>query len=445
MRPSTHAVLVMLAALTKVSSAAAQAAAPPPGAPPPAATPAAPAAAPAAPAAPAAAPAAAPSPAAAAPAPAAPAAAPAAPAPSVLDKISADAFVDAYGAFNTNGPKPQGPAVSGGIAVGGNSFRAFDAAEGFSLNWAGVNASYAADPIGGTIGLRIGPGAVLYNTGQDNAYGLTLVKQAYATWKPADKLTLDFGKWDQPYGSEVADSQLNMNYTRSVLFWFMQPLFFTGLRVDYAASDQFDFKVFAANGWNNTIDNNRGKTFGVQAMIKPMDQLVLYLGYVGGPEQQDYTIPGGGMALVGNVPDANSHFRHMVDFVADFNPTSALRFLLNADYRTEDSVPTPGTTDTHTESAFGGNLVVRYAFTDSFSGSLRGEYYHDEHGDTLGTGTKTDIEDGTLTLMYGVGNHLAFMFDARYDHANNSIFQKDASDSNDSQFTATLGIIASTK
>jgi len=365
----------------------------------------------------------------------------------VLDKISADAFVDAYGSFNANGPKPQGPVAAAGVAVGGNSFRAFDVAEGFSVNWAGVNASYAADPIGGTIGLRMGPGATLYNAGPDNAYGLQYVKQAYATWKPADKLTLDFGKWDQPFGSEVADSQLNMNYSRSVLFWYMQPLFFTGLRVDYAATDQLDLKVFAANGWNNSIDNNRGKTFGAQVMFKPMDALVLYLGYVGGPEQADFVVGppmGGALALAGNVPDANSHWRHMVDFVADINPTKELRFLLNADYRAEDSLP-DAMGGTHNESVYGANLVARYAFSDAFSAALRGEYYHDEHGDTLGTGTSTDIEDGTLTLIYGVGNHLAFMLDGRMDFANNKIFQKNASDVTDNQFTATLGIIASTK
>ncbi|MBV9949603.1 MAG: outer membrane beta-barrel protein, partial [Myxococcales bacterium] len=192
--------------------AGAQAPAPPP--PPPAPAPAAPAE-PAPPATPPAAP-----PAAATP-PASPAT-PAAPAPgNWWDKFSADAFVDAYGSINYNFPKPQGP-IAPFSAVGGNAFHALDTAEGFSVNWAGVNVSYAADPIGFTASLRVGPGAIAYHAGtSDGAQGLQFVKQAYATWKVADKLTLDFGKWDQPYGSEVADSQLNMNYTRTLLWWYM--------------------------------------------------------------------------------------------------------------------------------------------------------------------------------------------------------------------------------
>jgi len=372
------------------------------------------------------------------------------------DKFAADAFIDAYASYNANTPKPQAPVsllapTSSPGNPGGNSFRALDVAEGFSVNWAGLNASYTSDTIGGTVGLRFGPGAIIYHqTTSDEAAGLQFVKQAYGTWKPVDKLTLDFGKWDQPFGSEVADSQLNMNYTRSVQWWYMQPLWFTGLRVDYAFADQFDLKVFAANGWNNTLAPNRGKTFGIQATITPAKQAVFYLGYVGGPQQADFTTgsPAVGTAAAvpaGDVPDANSHLRHLVAFVADINPTSDLRFLLNVDYRTEDLV-------THNASVYGGNLVIKYAFTDAFSGALRGEYYHDEHGDTLGTGTKTDVEDGTLSLVYGVRTHLALMLEGRYDHASTpdvanspGIFQKNAADASEGQFTATLGVIASTK
>jgi hypothetical protein len=318
------------------------------------------------------------SPAPAAPAPASASAAPATPvAPgNWYDKFAVDAFVDAYGAINWNWPKPQAP-VNAIPSIGGNGYRALDVAEGFALNWFGVNASYTSDNIGGTIGLRVGPGAGIYNSSSpnptDTQIGLQYVKQAYAEWKPASPLTLDFGKWDQPYGSEVADSQLNMNYTRTVLWWYMQPLFFTGLRVDYAPVDALDVQVFVANGWNNTFDNNRGKTIGAQVMLKPMDSLMLYLGWVGGPEQSDTTTGTamGGATTIADVPDANSHWRNMFDFVADFSPTSALRFLLNADYKTESTLPDATGTGTHTESVYGGNLVIRYNVTDAFYASLR--------------------------------------------------------------------------
>ncbi len=394
------------------------------------------------------------------------------------DKLSADAFVDAYGSINWNFPKPQiaNPSTSplgslSGPPGGGNTFHAFDVAQGFALNWIGVNASYTSDTIGGTIGLRIGPSSPIYNSGTENLAFLSYVKQAYATWKAADKLTLDFGKFDQPFGSEVADSQLNMNYGRSVLFWYVQPLFFTGLRATIPVADQFSLLAFAANGWNNSVDNNRGKSFGLQAMIKPADQLTMYIGYVTGPEQNDFgttTVGTGATATTvsGDVPDANglSNWRHMVDFVADINPTKELRFLLNADWRSEDNMPvTTAMPFAHHAVGYGANLVARYSFSDAFYGSLRGEFFHDEHGDLLGVApfvlpatppatppSSVNIEDVTLTLAYGIGNHLALMLDNRLDVADSPYFLSGsgaggASALGKSQFTTTLGVIASTK
>jgi len=440
MRRSTYVAPMMFTLMMTAATAGAQTTAPPPPpAPPPAAPPAAP-------------------PPATPPPPASdtvvvappgstvvvapPAAAPATPpAPTVLDKISADAFVDAYGSLNYNFPKPQGP-VAPLSNVGGNAFHALDFAQGFSVNWLGINASYAADPIGGTIGLRMGPGAIQYHAGTSDAvWGLQFVKQAYATWKPSSKLVLDFGKFDQPFGSEVGDSQLNMNYSRTLLWWYMQPLFFTGLRANIPVSDSFNILAFVANGWNNSIDNNTGKAFGAQVMLKPADSLMLYVGYVGSPEQADVTVTGA--KVINN--DVDGNWRHLVDLVIDFNPTKDLRFLFNANWRAEDNV-VAGPMG-HSAVAYGGNLVVRYNFTDAFYGSLRGDFFHDEHGDLLGTGTKTDAFDGTLTLAYGIGNHLALMLDNRLDVFDNPYFYQgsDTTNTTKTQFTTTLGVIASTK
>jgi hypothetical protein len=97
--------------------------------------------------------------------------------------------------------------------------------------------------------------------------------------------------------------------------------------------------------------------------------------------------------------------------------------------------------------------------SDAFNVALRGEVYHDEHGDTLGVAGITSpnhvnpiavesitAEDFTLTLNYGIGTHLAFMFDNRLDVANQSLFPENTLNTfSSTQFTTTLGVIASTK
>jgi Putative beta-barrel porin-2, OmpL-like. bbp2 len=381
----------------------------------------------------------------------APAAAPAPPAGNWWDKFSADAFADAYGNVNWNFPKPQ--------FFVGTPTRAYDQAQGFSLNQIGFNGSYSSDYVGGTISLRFGPEAALYNVPAvtngtaDNSFGLQNVRQAYATLKPADKVTFDLGKWDQPFGSEVPDSQLNFFYTRSLLFQLNQPVFFTGLRFDFAPVDAVDLKLFVANGWNNSIDNNTAKTFGGQLMLKPMDSLIFYIGGAAGPEQTDFLPPPQitptylptGMAT-GPVPGADSHWREIVDLVVDFNPTSALSFALNGDFDNESDFGG----GTQSETWYGVNLGIKYVVADPFAVAVRGEYFSDNHGGIIPNvatpGTRSNVESATLTLSYVAASKLTLMLDNRVDFANSEVFTGTSGpDVTKTMFTTTLGAIIATK
>jgi hypothetical protein len=342
---------------------------------------------------------------------------------------------------NWNFPKPQN---------GVNGFHAYDQTNGFALNWLGLDGAYAADPIGGTINLRFGPAAAIHNaaatpTGNaDLAFGLEYVRQAYATVKFASAFTLDAGKFDQPFGSEVPDSQLNMEYTRSLLYTLNQPLFFTGLRLDYAPTSTIDLKLIGANGWNNSVDNNAGKTIAAQFSIKPVDQFQVFVGYAGGPEQADFpTVPAGG------TEGADSNWRHLIDVVFDINPTSALRFLVNGDFDTE-KIPTVGAAAGHTATWYGANLAIRYVVADPFQITLRGEVFHDDHGDIVSfanplapAGKAATLESGTLTLSYVIASHYMLMLDNRIDIADSNDFATSSTPSK-TQFISTLGVIAKT-
>ena len=403
---------------------------------------------PPAPAAPAA-PAATPPPSPVAPAPSVPAApiaenpkpaeAAAAPAPKWYDAVALDAFVDAYGSINYNFPKPQ--TLTGGF--GGNQYRAFDTTNGFALNWVGVNASYAPDPVGGTISLRVGPAARIY-AGTDNQYGLEIVKQAFASWKPGGKdspVQIDFGKYDQPYGSEVAETQFNMNYSRSALFNYAQPLFFTGFRVDYQATPQLDLKLILANGWNNSVSPNYGKTGGIQVNFKPSDTLFFSAGYAVGPQQVDGTAGGATVTAPVAGPGDVGNLRHLVDGIADLT-FGKLRFLLNGDFVTEQ-------VSGATVKWYGVNLGIHYAVSDPVGIALRGEYFADPEGFATGTGKSgTNLVDGTLTLEGKVTPNLILKLEQRLDvlsdDAGDALFQKKLTDTSKTQTTTMLGVVVKT-
>ncbi len=376
------------------------------------------------------------------------------------DAITLGAFIDAYGSVNYNFPRPQTQTS----ALGGNQFRAFDVTNGFALNWVGFDASYAPNPIGATVSLRLGPGAAIYNS-TDAHYGLEFVKQAFVSWKPggaSGTVTLDFGKWDQPYGSEVADTQFNIIYSRSLLFWYAQPLYFAGLRLDWAPTAALDFKLFAANGWNESVSVNRGKTGGFQANWKPSASSLVSAGYAIGPQQPDTLVvtcapgtaptaggtcapqasaPGGTSAVADDA--ATARMKHLADLVVDVTVADKLRFLFNADFGAEDR-PAASTT-----TWYGANLAVRYAISDIWSIAGRGEWLTDTDGWVTQTFRKnTNLVDGTLTLGWAPNATFLVKLEQRLDWATADggaeLFQKNVSDTAQTQMTTMLGVVAKT-
>ncbi len=391
------------------------------------------------------------------------------------DSFDVRLFADAYFSWNYNAPKPQ---------VGGNDVvRAFDSANGFSLAWAGLDVSHAAEPIGGALSLRFGPSARRYNSSCvgncDASYGLENVKQAFAAFRPGGengKFSVDFGKFDTIYGVEVAESQDNLNYSRGVLYWLGQPLFHTGLRLNAELTQHFTLRALVVNGWNNTIDNNTGKTFGVQATAhtarnESHDWVSASLGYLGGPEQSDI---GQVNCPAGNVFDAASPsgcspstalgpttgtvdrpsnntkgWRHFIDLVLTSDPLDALHLVLNADLGAERQRDAVTSTHFTSHAWFGGMIGARYLLTRALAVAARGELYRDKDGVTLGSVNGLKISDvtlttATLTLDYLPSKNLLIRLDNRLDHSTKQIFPNGLRDLSGNLFTTTFGVVVTT-
>ena len=64
-------------------------------------------------------------------------------------------------------------------------------------------------------------------------------------------------------GAEVIETKDNWNYSRGLLFTYAIPFYHFGVRAKYAFNDKYSLTGFLVNGWNNVVDNNSGKTYGV--------------------------------------------------------------------------------------------------------------------------------------------------------------------------------------
>ncbi len=388
------------------------------------------------------------------------------------DAFEFGAFADAYASVNYNFPKPH-------TGTNGRT-RTSDTSNGLALRWLGLDIHYPAQPVGGTINLRFGPAVVAYG-GTDTAHNLEYVREAFATWKPGGQdgfLTLDFGKFQTIYGWESTDSQPNMNYTVGYIP-AIQPFFHTGLRAGLKLSDHFALTALIVNGWDNSVDNNVGKSFGLQLGWRPSDKFNATLGYLGGPEQSDsvtvncaagtaYDPAQAGCAASPGV-DASEYevdrgganefeaWRHLVDFVATWQATDRFNMVLNGDFIAEGVRDGTVVTDVKNQTVMTASLGARYQLTEVWALAARGEYAA-HSGDEIKTsgsyplGTRgLSVATGTFTIEAMPTENLILRLDTRGDFAlaadnddEKEIFQKDLRDTSSTLFTSTLGVIVTT-
>jgi hypothetical protein len=381
-------------------------------------------------------------------------------------------FADAYASLNANFPKPQ---------TDSNLFRAFDQNNGFALSWVGADASYAPSPVGGTVALRFGPTAERIAAGclsvttrcDSEVVGLGLLKQAFAAWKPVRDVELDFGKFDAVHGAEVAESQDNLNYTRGVLYWLAQPTFHTGLRAAWRMVPELTATALVVNGWNNTLDNNLGKTFGLRFGLQPIPELELALGWLAGPEQDDvalvscaagtaYSAESGTCASAPGVPaqqyrvdrggaDAPKAWRHLGDLIVRYRPLEVLDLVLNVDYGEEGTreLEQAGTTRIRRREYYGAMLGARYRFDQTWALAARGEYLGDPQGLASHiSGLK--LVTGTLTVESKPVDQFIVRLEERGDFAvdatgDTDIFPRNVRGLSSQQWTTTLGVVVTTR
>lgn len=389
------------------------------------------------------------------------------------DALTISAFADAYLSFDLNFPM-----------IDNNPVRAYDADEGFSLAWVGLDLAYDADVAGGTLALRFGPEAERLGAGCeggrcDSEYGLSVVKQGYATFRPGGAeggVSLDIGKFDTPYGAEVAESQLNINYTRGVLYWLGQPAYHTGFRLGADVNRNLSAKLLLVNGWNRAVDNNQGKTAGVQGTFRvpesagsDQDMLSVSVGYMVGPEQADVetvicgpderfdiqanpdtgcvSSPGspGDSGAVDRSSSNSKGLRHFLDLTLLADPTPQVRLALNGSYGIEKLRSPTDLTEFESKSWYGVMAAARYAVSEAVGIGARGEYFGDPDGHRLGfEGNSLSVVSGTLTLDYLPVDALLLRLDGRVDWSDKEIFPKDVRELTGTAVSVALGAVVTT-
>src|SRR5580693_6748733 len=194
----------------------------------------------------------------AADAPAAPATPPAPAVPGLSDLLTSwglttsGEFAASY--YHSNGYPNANPDVS---------WRGFDGDhDSFQLDEAGLQLGYQPKTgIGGFVDVIAGTDAQILNENEGGSGNSIDVRQAYLQYATGP-LTIIAGKYVTMAGAEVINPSQNTNYSRSLLFWELEPLDHTGIRATYAVSDTVSIIVGVNNGWNYTDLGSSGSKTG---------------------------------------------------------------------------------------------------------------------------------------------------------------------------------------
>ena len=333
----------------------------------------------------------------------------------LLGPTSFSGFVDMYYGYNANQP-----------ASRTNSFRSFDAqANQFALNLVELVADKTPVPTNSRTGYHIalGFGQAINAVNAAEPGGPAFdqyLKEAYFSYLvPAGKgLQVDFGKFVTPAGAEVIETKDNWNYSRGLLFSYAIPYYHFGMRARYAFNDKYSLTGYVVNGWNNVVDNNTGKTYGMSLGWNATKKVSIVQNYMAGPEQ-----------------GANSNWRQLWDSVVTYSPTAKLSLMANTDYGRGDR----SAGIAHPVFWTGVAGYVKYALNPRYAIATRYEYYDDHDGFT--TGAAQNFNEVTGTFEHTLASHILTRFEFRRDMSNRPTFVKGSNIPVMTQNTASAGLV----
>jgi hypothetical protein len=320
-------------------------------------------------------------------------------------------LVDTYYDYNTNKTPGDAP------------LRNFDTKHNqFALSMAQVWFNRVPSPdsrAGFKFRLNFGPATSMIHASEPGTLAVFQhIEEGYVSYlAPAGNgLQIDLGKFVTQHGAEVIEAKDDWNYSRSLLFTLAIPYYHMGVRATYAFNDKFTLMGDIVNGWNDVVDNNSRRTYGVQATVKPVPQVAIVQNYMGGPEQ------------AGN----NTDWRHLSDTTVTITATPRLSVNVNYDYGRD----TVAGASVHWDGVAG---YAKYEANKWLTISPRFEWFEDPQG--FMTGAAQTLKEATLTGQVKLADNLLWRVEFRRDVSDAASFRKDTGELVKHQSTIAFGLL----
>lgn len=290
-----------------------------------------------------------------------------------------------------------------------------------NLNMGMLKGSYTTDNVRANLALMTGtyvnanlaaePG-VLKNIYEANA-GIKLSSEK--------NLWIDAGIFGSHIGFESAIGKDCWNLTRSILA-DNTPYYEAGAKLSYTSDNgKWFLSGLILNGWQRIqrVDGNSLPSFGTQITFKPSSSVTLNSSTFIGTDK----------------PDSARLMRYFHNFYGIFQVSKKFAVTAGFDYGAEEKSPESSATN----AWYAPVLIARYTANDKVALALQAEYYSDENGVIIATGTPNGFKTTGLSLNVDYQVHEAVLWrtEVRTLASKDRVFERDGKPVKDNTFIGT--------
>lgn len=294
-----------------------------------------------------------------------------------------------------------------------------------NLNLGILKAAYATENVRANLGLMVGTYAQ-YNLAAESDVFRNVYEANAGVKLNNSILWLDVGIFAAHIGWEGAIGKDNWTLTRSIAAE-NSPYYEAGARISYTSEkSKWFLSGLVLNGWQRIqrIDSNRSAAFGTQITYKPSASVTL-----------------NSSTFIGNdKPDVRRQYRYFHNFYGIFQMNQQLGLILGFDAGAEQT--SKGSDDYNTWYSLA--AILRYQPSSKVSLAGRAEYYRDENGVIVSSGTPNGFKTRgySVNVDYSPESNIMFRLEGKVYDSKDAIFtsERGTSTNNNSAVTTAIAV-----
>lgn len=290
-----------------------------------------------------------------------------------------------------------------------------------NLNLGLAKVNYVKDNVRANLGLMVGTYPQYNLAAEQDLLRNVFEANVGVKISKAHNLWVDAGIMPSHIGFESAIGKDCQNLTRSILA-DNSPYYEAGVKLGYTSkSEKWYLAAMYLNGWQRIqkIDGNHTPAFGTQITYKPNDKTTLNWSTYVGNEQ----------------PDVDRKWRYFNNFYGQFKFSEKTNVTAGFDIGAQEI----GGEESGSDVWYSPVLILQHKPTSKVQLSVRGEYYQDEKGVIIATGSENGFKTFGLSANfdYLVRENVMFRIEARNLASKDEIFIKDGNPTSSNTFLTT--------